>query len=54
MPQLNPNPWFLIMILSWTILMTIMLPKLIKHTPTNPIPQSILHKQIMTWNWPWY
>nr|ANH55775.1 ATP synthase F0 subunit 8 [Grandisonia alternans] len=53
MPQLNPNPWFLIMILSWVILMTITLPKTIKHKPTNPISQQTLEKQTMTWNWPW-
>nr|ANH55810.1 ATP synthase F0 subunit 8 [Grandisonia alternans]ANH55847.1 ATP synthase F0 subunit 8 [Grandisonia alternans] len=53
MPQLNPNPWFLIMILSWAILMIITLPKTIKHKPTNPISQLTLEKQTTTWNWPW-
>nr|ANH55834.1 ATP synthase F0 subunit 8 [Hypogeophis brevis] len=53
MPQLNPNPWFLIMILSWMSLIIITLPKMIKHEPTNPISHLPQEKQTMAWNWPW-
>nr|ACS37148.1 ATP synthase F0 subunit 8 [Praslinia cooperi] len=52
MPQLNPNPWFLIMALSWVILISTM-PKIIKHEPTNPISQPLQQEQYTAWTWPW-
>nr|YP_007374629.1 ATP synthase F0 subunit 8 [Microcaecilia sp. PZ-2009]ACS37122.1 ATP synthase F0 subunit 8 [Microcaecilia sp. PZ-2009] len=53
MPQLIPNPWFLIMILSWTIILTIMVSKIISHETTNITTQKSDHKQHNSWTWPW-
>nr|QOD97347.1 ATP synthase F0 subunit 8 [Mesitornis unicolor] len=54
MPQLNPNPWFPIMLTSWLILSLIMQPKLLSFTPTN-IPPKKTQTMIKTspWTWPW-
>nr|APO20572.1 ATP synthase subunit 8 [Ninox boobook boobook]APO20576.1 ATP synthase subunit 8 [Ninox boobook halmaturina]APO20578.1 ATP synthase subunit 8 [Ninox boobook ocellata]APO20582.1 ATP synthase subunit 8 [Ninox natalis]APO20586.1 ATP synthase subunit 8 [Ninox boobook]APO20596.1 ATP synthase subunit 8 [Ninox lurida]APO20616.1 ATP synthase subunit 8 [Ninox rotiensis] len=54
MPQLNPNPWLFIMLISWLTLSLIIQPKLLSFTTTNP-PS---HKPTMTtkttpWTWPW-
>nr|QOD97468.1 ATP synthase F0 subunit 8 [Tauraco erythrolophus] len=54
MPQLNPNPWFFIMLLSWLTFSLIIQPKLLLFAPTNP-----LHNKTQTttktpsWTWPW-
>nr|YP_009111994.1 ATP synthase F0 subunit 8 [Ixobrychus sinensis]AHN95907.1 ATP synthase F0 subunit 8 [Ixobrychus sinensis] len=54
MPQLNPNPWFLIMLVSWMIFSLIIQPKLPSFTTTNP-PSSKLEMATKTtpWTWPW-
>nr|ABQ65520.1 ATP synthase F0 subunit 8 [Podargus strigoides] len=54
MPQLNPSPWFLIMLTSWLIFSLFIQPKLLHFTTTNP-PSN---KTPMTlkptpWTWPW-
>nr|QXU60129.1 ATP synthase F0 subunit 8 [Leipoa ocellata] len=54
MPQLNPNPWFTIMIFTWLTLSLLIQPKLLSFTTTNP-PS---HKNFSTpktnpWTWPW-
>nr|UPI52503.1 ATP synthase F0 subunit 8 [Rallus obsoletus yumanensis] len=54
MPQLNPHPWFYIMLVSWLILPLIIQPKLLSFSSTNPIhskPLSNTKKQ--PWTWPW-
>nr|YP_009003552.1 ATP synthase F0 subunit 8 [Luetkenotyphlus brasiliensis]AGZ19046.1 ATP synthase F0 subunit 8 [Luetkenotyphlus brasiliensis] len=53
MPQLNPAPWFSIMLMAWTILMTMLLFKMIKHEPANLSAPNKQQKQIDPWNWPW-
>nr|ACS37161.1 ATP synthase F0 subunit 8 [Schistometopum thomense] len=53
MPQLNPSPWFLIMISSWIIMLTIALTKTIKYESTNYNFQTTLYKHFTPWNWPW-
>uniref|UniRef100_A0AB39A6G2 ATP synthase complex subunit 8 n=1 Tax=Ophisternon sp. b AFMS-2024 TaxID=3231494 RepID=A0AB39A6G2_9TELE len=54
MPQLNPTPWFFILIFSWFIFLFILMPKIITHTFPNE-PLSKITNQIKTepWNWPW-
>nr|YP_009991899.1 ATP synthase F0 subunit 8 [Nothocercus julius]QNN84773.1 ATP synthase F0 subunit 8 [Nothocercus julius] len=54
MPQLNPYPWFFIMVLSWLIFLLIMQPKTSSINLTN-LPSSktkSLHKPL-SWAWPW-
>nr|YP_009175870.1 ATP synthase F0 subunit 8 [Sternula albifrons]ALI15695.1 ATP synthase F0 subunit 8 [Sternula albifrons]BCD55717.1 ATP synthase subunit 8 [Sternula albifrons sinensis] len=54
MPQLNPNPWFFIMLTSWLTFSLIIQPKLLSFTPTNP-PLNKTHATTKTnpWTWPW-
>nr|YP_009755485.1 ATP synthase F0 subunit 8 [Paradoxornis heudei]ABY73523.1 ATP synthase F0 subunit 8 [Paradoxornis heudei]QIP53962.1 ATP synthase F0 subunit 8 [Paradoxornis heudei] len=54
MPQLNPNPWFFIMLISWLTFSLVIQPKLSSFVSTNP-PS---HKPPATsnttpWTWPW-
>nr|APA16939.1 ATP synthase F0 subunit 8 [Pezophaps solitaria] len=54
MPQLNPSPWFSIMLLSWLTFSLIIQPKLLSFITTN----SPSHKPSTTvkttpWTWPW-
>nr|YP_009721055.1 ATP synthase F0 subunit 8 [Aptenodytes patagonicus]QGM79853.1 ATP synthase F0 subunit 8 [Aptenodytes patagonicus]QOJ46714.1 ATP synthase F0 subunit 8 [Aptenodytes patagonicus] len=54
MPQLNPNPWFLIMLTSWLTFSLIIQPKLMTFTSTNP-PSNKTSTATKTtpWTWPW-
>nr|AFN67699.1 ATP synthase subunit 8 [Dryobates pubescens]AFN67979.1 ATP synthase subunit 8 [Dryobates pubescens] len=54
MPQLNPNPWFFIMLLSWLTFSLIIQPKLLSFTHTN-LPTSKVQTTMKTspWPWPW-
>nr|YP_010127247.1 ATP synthase F0 subunit 8 [Tringa stagnatilis]QPO84651.1 ATP synthase F0 subunit 8 [Tringa stagnatilis] len=54
MPQLNPNPWFLIMLMSWLTFSLIIQPKLLSLTPTNtPSNKTSTTSKITPWTWPW-
>nr|ABM89660.1 ATP synthase F0 subunit 8 [Brookesia superciliaris] len=52
MPQLNPSPWLLTMILSWLVMSTML--SLFNKTslPMNPTNKTKAHK-MNTWTWPW-
>nr|YP_025979.1 ATP synthase F0 subunit 8 [Anseranas semipalmata]AAP47784.1 ATP synthase subunit 8 [Anseranas semipalmata]QNN84357.1 ATP synthase F0 subunit 8 [Anseranas semipalmata] len=54
MPQLNPNPWFSTMIMTWLIFSLLIQPKLLSFMPTNP-PLNKPHTPTKTtpWSWPW-
>nr|BAV71748.1 ATPase subunit 8 [Acanthocobitis sp. Puma Loach] len=54
MPQLNPAPWFAILVFSWLVFLTIIPTKIMKHiTPNEPtILDSEKHKT-ESWDWPW-
>nr|BCO16494.1 ATPase subunit 8 [Teratoscincus microlepis] len=54
MPQLNPSPWLLVMVATWMILLTIIMPKILKITTTNT--PTLTHQDLKntTWHWPWY
>nr|YP_009652712.1 ATP synthase F0 subunit 8 [Psittacula eupatria]QCG69042.1 ATP synthase F0 subunit 8 [Psittacula eupatria] len=54
MPQLNPNPWFSIMIMSWLTFSLIIQPKILAFTPTNsPINKMLTTTKNNPWTWPW-
>nr|YP_004734377.1 ATP synthase F0 subunit 8 [Distichodus sexfasciatus]BAK40902.1 ATPase subunit 8 [Distichodus sexfasciatus] len=55
MPQLNPTPWFAILIFSWLIFLTIIPPKVMKHIFNNE-PTTLSTKKLTPepWNWPWH
>nr|QOD97553.1 ATP synthase F0 subunit 8 [Lophotis ruficrista] len=54
MPQLNPNPWFFIMLMTWLTLSLIIQPKLLHFIPSNP-PSTLTSTTSKTtpWSWPW-
>nr|YP_009258897.1 ATP synthase F0 subunit 8 [Lophonectes gallus]AID59854.1 ATP synthase F0 subunit 8 [Lophonectes gallus] len=55
MPQLNPAPWFMILLFSWLIFLTIVPNKVLEHnTPNEPVAQDPHAAQKTTWTWPWH
>nr|YP_009048826.1 ATP synthase F0 subunit 8 [Ixobrychus flavicollis]AHN95893.1 ATP synthase F0 subunit 8 [Ixobrychus flavicollis]AID52452.1 ATP synthase F0 subunit 8 [Ixobrychus flavicollis] len=54
MPQLNPNPWFLIMLVSWAVFSLIIQPKLLSFTTINPFSTKLkMTTKTTSWTWPW-
>nr|YP_003126983.1 ATP synthase F0 subunit 8 [Rhynchopelates oxyrhynchus]ARJ37245.1 ATP synthase subunit 8 [Terapon jarbua]BAH97874.1 ATPase subunit 8 [Rhynchopelates oxyrhynchus]BBU26012.1 ATPase subunit 8 [Rhynchopelates oxyrhynchus] len=55
MPQLNPAPWFAILVFSWLVLLVVIPPKVVAHTfPKEPTLQSAEKPKTEPWNWPWH
>nr|YP_006303557.1 ATP synthase F0 subunit 8 [Opistognathus jacksoniensis]AEK53149.1 ATP synthase F0 subunit 8 [Opistognathus jacksoniensis]QUJ18226.1 ATP synthase protein 8 [Opistognathus aurifrons] len=55
MPQLNPAPWFAILVFSWLIFLTVIPPKVLSHLfPNEPSPQNTEKPKTEPWNWPWH
>ncbi|YP_002317263.1 ATP synthase F0 subunit 8 (mitochondrion) [Trachemys scripta] len=54
MPQLNPDPWFLILSSSWLTYIIILQPKISSYLSTNN-PTNKDNKTMHTdpWTWPW-
>nr|YP_009306626.1 ATPase subunit 8 [Retropinna semoni]AOQ30574.1 ATPase subunit 8 [Retropinna semoni]AOQ30587.1 ATPase subunit 8 [Retropinna semoni] len=54
MPQLNPAPWFAILVFSWVIFLTIIPPKVLGHIfvhePATVGPEKT---DLTSWTWPW-
>nr|QXU59934.1 ATP synthase F0 subunit 8 [Centrocercus urophasianus] len=54
MPQLNPNPWFTIMLLTWFTFSLLIQPKLLSFTSTsNPTNKTTAATKPSPWVWPW-
>nr|YP_002265631.1 ATP synthase F0 subunit 8 [Chilomycterus reticulatus]WMI34940.1 ATP synthase F0 subunit 8 [Chilomycterus reticulatus]WNH18621.1 ATP synthase F0 subunit 8 [Chilomycterus schoepfii]BAG72064.1 ATPase subunit 8 [Chilomycterus reticulatus]BDD17443.1 ATP synthase F0 subunit 8 [Chilomycterus reticulatus] len=54
MPQLNPAPWFAILVFSWLVFLTILPPKILAHSfPNEPTTQSAEKPKTESWTWPW-
>nr|AIC78702.1 ATPase8 [Profundulus hildebrandi]AIC78703.1 ATPase8 [Profundulus hildebrandi]AIC78704.1 ATPase8 [Profundulus hildebrandi] len=55
MPQLNPAPWFLILVFSWFIFLTVIPSKVLAHNfPNDPALHTKQKPQTESWNWPWH
>nr|AAP75465.1 ATP synthase 8 [Pomacentrus vaiuli]QUJ18500.1 ATP synthase protein 8 [Pomacentrus vaiuli] len=55
MPQLNPAPWFAILVFSWLVFLTVIPPKVLAHTtPNDPTHQSAEKPKTEPWTWPWH
>nr|AKJ76918.1 ATP synthase F0 subunit 8 [Uma notata] len=55
MPQLNPSPWFLILLMTWAMLMVVFLNKTLNLIlPNSPTKQESETKHLTPWTWPWY
>nr|QXU60298.1 ATP synthase F0 subunit 8 [Pternistis ahantensis] len=53
MPQLNPNPWFVIMLMTWFTFSLLIQPKLLSFiTMNNPTNKTTTTKPT-PWTWPW-
>nr|YP_009566696.1 ATP synthase F0 subunit 8 [Artamus cinereus]QBB11057.1 ATP synthase F0 subunit 8 [Artamus cinereus] len=54
MPQLNPNPWFFIMLTSWLTYSMIIQPKLLSFISMNPpSSKTPMTTSTTSWTWPW-
>nr|AGN71476.1 ATP synthase F0 subunit 8 [Pristimantis thymelensis] len=54
MPQLNPSPWFFILLLSWFLLIVIMPIKITGFHHLND-PSLKTHQPLnKPWPWPWF
>nr|YP_009295510.1 ATP synthase F0 subunit 8 [Monacoa grimaldii]BAV56991.1 ATPase subunits 8 [Monacoa grimaldii] len=55
MPQLDPAPWFTVLVFSWLLFLTVLPPKILSHTsPNEPNTLSTQKPQPEPWNWPWF
>nr|AVI16110.1 ATP synthase F0 subunit 8 [Sardinella longiceps] len=55
MPQLNPAPWFAILVFTWLIFLTVIPPKVLAHNFNNePTTVGASKPKPESWNWPWY
>nr|YP_004327632.1 ATP synthase F0 subunit 8 [Niwaella delicata]BAJ11467.1 ATPase subunit-8 [Niwaella delicata] len=54
MPQLNPAPWFAILMFSWLVFLTIIPTKVLNHVyPNGPTPLNMDKHKAQPWYWPW-
>nr|YP_002970907.1 ATP synthase F0 subunit 8 [Trionyx triunguis]BAH79149.1 ATP8ase [Trionyx triunguis] len=53
MPQLNPNPWLSILLITWLTYITIHQPKIMSFSQTNNITNDPKYQITNPWNWPW-
>nr|AAF37126.1 ATPase subunit 8 [Quiscalus lugubris]AAF37128.1 ATPase subunit 8 [Quiscalus lugubris]AAF37130.1 ATPase subunit 8 [Quiscalus lugubris]AXU25900.1 ATPase subunit 8 [Quiscalus lugubris]AXU25904.1 ATPase subunit 8 [Quiscalus lugubris] len=54
MPQLNPNPWFFIMLTSWLTFSLIIQPKILSFVSMNPPSKNPpVAPSTTPWTWPW-
>nr|YP_009230542.1 ATP synthase F0 subunit 8 [Triplophysa venusta]ALS92820.1 ATP synthase F0 subunit 8 [Triplophysa venusta] len=54
MPQLNPAPWFAILMFSWLVFLIIIPTKVMSHTsPNDPTHIESEEHKTEPWNWPW-
>nr|YP_009160421.1 ATP synthase F0 subunit 8 [Urogymnus dalyensis]AIY56263.1 ATP synthase F0 subunit 8 [Urogymnus dalyensis] len=54
MPQLNPNPWFMIFLFAWTFFLLLMPGKIMSYMFNNcPTTKNTQKPKSTPWNWPW-
>nr|YP_008593721.1 ATP synthase F0 subunit 8 [Epinnula magistralis]BAN83741.1 ATPase subunit 8 [Epinnula magistralis] len=55
MPQLNPGPWFAIMLFTWLMLLISIPTKILSRIFTNKLNSQDSEKpKGMPWTWPWH
>uniref|UniRef100_A0A0U2GYH4 ATP synthase complex subunit 8 n=3 Tax=Haplochromini TaxID=319058 RepID=A0A0U2GYH4_9CICH len=55
MPQLNPSPWFAILVFSWLVFLTLVIPKILQHIFLNdPLLRNLDNPLMEPWDWPWF
>nr|YP_008854983.1 ATP synthase F0 subunit 8 [Osteochilus schlegelii]BAO08953.1 ATPase subunit 8 [Osteochilus schlegelii] len=54
MPQLDPNPWFAILMFSWFTFLIIIPNKILNYTsPNEPALVSAEKHKTGSWDWTW-
>nr|WNH22366.1 ATP synthase F0 subunit 8 [Callionymus bairdi] len=55
MPQLNPAPWFLILVFSWLVFLAFIPTKIMSHNFPNKLTPFETKKASpkTSWTWPW-
>nr|YP_086910.1 ATP synthase F0 subunit 8 [Bipes biporus]AAT08585.1 ATP synthase F0 subunit 8 [Bipes biporus] len=53
MPQLNPAPWFPLLLLTWGTLLLLMMKTTHNTKQTDPTVATHTNHHT-TWPWPWY
>nr|BBB04433.1 ATPase subunits 8 [Ratabulus megacephalus]BBM90021.1 ATPase subunits 8 [Ratabulus megacephalus] len=55
MPQLNPGPWFAILLYAWLIFVVVIPSKVMAHLyPNDPAYQNAKNSPTPPWSWPWH
>nr|YP_007375140.1 ATP synthase F0 subunit 8 [Geotrypetes seraphini]AAX58652.1 ATP synthase F0 subunit 8 [Geotrypetes seraphini] len=52
MPQLNPSPWFAMLMMTWMILLLLLM-KTNVHNTSNPMMSYSSTIKLNPWLWPW-
>nr|YP_008815313.1 ATP synthase F0 subunit 8 [Odontobutis sinensis]AGT79964.1 ATP synthase F0 subunit 8 [Odontobutis sinensis]QYK91613.1 ATP synthase F0 subunit 8 [Odontobutis sinensis]QYK91626.1 ATP synthase F0 subunit 8 [Odontobutis sinensis] len=54
MPQLDPAPWFMILVFTWLVFITILPSKVLTRISPNKLAQQNTQKfKTKFWDWPW-
>nr|YP_009178103.1 ATP synthase F0 subunit 8 [Pseudanthias dispar]AJW75394.1 ATP synthase F0 subunit 8 [Pseudanthias dispar]WNH20819.1 ATP synthase F0 subunit 8 [Pseudanthias bicolor] len=54
MPQLDPTPWFSVLLLSWLVFLTVLPQKVTSHTyPKDASRHDAKMRGGTPWLWPW-
>nr|AFP52637.1 ATP synthase F0 subunit 8 [Eretmochelys imbricata]AFP52767.1 ATP synthase F0 subunit 8 [Eretmochelys imbricata]AJJ48488.1 ATP synthase F0 subunit 8 [Eretmochelys imbricata] len=53
MPQLNPNPWLMILLSTWLIYTIILQPKITSYLSMNNPTNKNNKVNMNPWTWPW-
>nr|YP_002317211.1 ATP synthase F0 subunit 8 [Aulichthys japonicus]BAG83083.1 ATPase subunit 8 [Aulichthys japonicus]BBU25674.1 ATPase subunit 8 [Aulichthys japonicus] len=54
MPQLDPSPWFAMLVFSWLVFLIIIPPKVLAHVFSNePALKDAKKTSTNPWTWPW-
>nr|ADE18796.1 ATPase-8 [Heloderma suspectum] len=54
MPQLNPSPWFYILMSAWISLFTLVFTKILYISHNNPMTLNTYKYKSDPWIWPWH
>nr|WNH20559.1 ATP synthase F0 subunit 8 [Pristiapogon kallopterus] len=55
MPQLDPNPWLMIMMFTWLVFLVPFAPKTLTFIfPNGTTPQAVQKSKTNSWDWPWH
>nr|WNH19830.1 ATP synthase F0 subunit 8 [Stomias danae] len=54
MPQLNPAPWFAILVFTWLVFLIVIPPKVLAHTYPHEPSLNTEKTKTEPWNWPWH